>query len=332
MVVRRSYFPVLIVVATACAGLSRDELLAGKTCTPSGECVQGYTCVEGICERADGSEGVSPHPGGAGGNNGDGGDGPSVDGSEAGDTATGSATQTGGAPGCTSATIDPCSTIPRFQGAQTLDGDDSDVCALPTFAIDFFDANDAVLEHGTTVPESERPESASVRVGWSPAGLHLFITVSDPLREPARLVSSVWEGDGVEVLFTSSGSKLDGDPATDRAFHAIFAGAPSLAGRVTTRNGVSSISTLNATWYETSVRPDGYVVETLLPWTDVTPSSGANIAFDFALNSADGQPLGGVGRDAEALLRLAPVSTTSPCLEDPKPWCDTRTWCTPTLE
>ncbi len=230
--------------------------------------------------------------------------------------------------------MDPCATIPYFAGTQIVDGDESDLCELPSFSVDFVSANGFVhIDHsGSNDPSNERPETATVRLGWSATGLHAFIRVSDPYLAPASTLGSIWNGDGVEVFFTTA-TDLAGDPATDQATHAAISASLSLAASVSTDGGTATHAPLPRSLYETVITADGYVVELRLPWGSGRPSSGSTIAFDFALNSADNAPPPtGDGRDAQALLHLAGLSTSTTCLAEARPWCDDRTWCRPTLE
>jgi hypothetical protein len=232
--------------------------------------------------------------------------------------------------GCNTTTVDPCALVPRFDATQVVDGNDDEFCNLPSFVLDFGVNNDFIqLDHSGS---NDRPETATVRFGWSPSGLHVFITVTDPYLVPAGELSSIWNGDGVELFFTTDTS-LVGNPATDLATHVAASADPSLAASVSTTAGIANHTPLLASRYETIVTGDGYDVELLLPWRSSAPASGDQIAFDLALDSADDEPLGAPdGRDAQALLHLATVSSPTPCPGSARPWCDDRTWCTPTLE
>ena len=69
------------------------------------------------------------------------------------------------------------------------------------------------------------------------------------------------------------------------------------------------------------------------PWPGDPPSSGAEMAFDIALNSADNDPAGAPdGRDAQAILHNGSPGGSSPCGDTAEPWCDDRTWCKPTAQ
>ena len=52
----------------ACQNAPLDELLEGKSCTPSGECADGYSCNAGVCSRnVPTGGGATTGNGGAGG-------------------------------------------------------------------------------------------------------------------------------------------------------------------------------------------------------------------------------------------------------------------------
>jgi len=243
---------------------------------------------------------------------------------------TGGTPPTGGASGdCSAATMDPCDSIPQFTGTQTVDGNDGDVCSLPSFVLNTDSAQHVRVDH--TGSES-RPESASVRLGWSSAGLHAFITVTDPAVVPNGALEEIWNGDGIELMFASTAQGLTGNTGSDPATHTSIAATPGLAASIQTVGGSASSSALASDSYETSVVAPGYTIELLLPWPGSAPSSGTQIAFDMALNSADDDPAGAPdGRDAQAILYLGSVGGST-CGDTAEPWCDDRTWCTPTLE
>jgi len=248
---------------------------------------------------------------------------------------TGGAGGGGGEVSCTTARMDPCGSIPRFEGRQTVDGSDADLCSLPTFVLNFTDGDVYVhVDHeGSNDAGNKRQETATVRLGWSEAGLHGFVTVTD-----AFLFASgrddpgyIWNGDGVEVFVAGSASGLTGNSGRDAVTHVQFGAAPSLAAAVKTVDGSASHSALPASQYVTSVVSGGYTIEFLLPWAGGAPSSGAEMAFDLALNSADNEPAGAPdGRDAQAILHNGSPGGASPCGDNAEPWCDDRTWCTPT--
>ncbi len=248
----------------------------------------------------------------------------------AGGSETGGAPPTGGAPGdCSTTTMDPCVVIPYYSGTQTVDGNGAEICTLPFFELNTDTAGHVRVDH--TGSES-RPESAKVHLGWSEAGLHAYITVTDPAVLPSSNIAEIYAGDSVELMFASNATELTGNPGSDPTTHASIAATPGLAAAISTVNGSASSSPLAENSYQTSVVAPGYTIEVLLPWPGTAPSSGTQIAFDLALNSADDEPAdAGDGRDAQAILYLGSVSS-SPCGDTAEPWCDDRTWCTPTLE
>ncbi|MBN2195384.1 MAG: hypothetical protein JW751_21375 [Polyangiaceae bacterium] len=252
---------------------------------------------------------------------------------------TGGSTETGGqggaggattGGGCSTAEMSPCEGIPEFSGAQTIDGDDADVCSLPLFGLDFSSEHLHVDHDGA---EHDRTESLRARVGWSSAGLHVFLYVTDPAVVAAGgELGDIWNGDGVELFFAPSSSGLSGNTADDAAWHGIFSANPGNAATVRTSDGTASHGELADSRYETTVTADGYTIEAQIPWPGSNPDVGAGIAFDLALNSADDAPEGAPdGRDAQAVLYIGSVGSTT-CGGGAEPWCDDRTWCTPTLE
>jgi hypothetical protein len=227
--------------------------------------------------------------------------------------------------------MQPCTAIPHFEGTQTVDGNDDDVCSLPSFELNTGNAAYVRVDH---TGSDSRPESASVRLGWSSAGLHAFITVTDPAVVPGGDLDGIWNGDGIELLFAGSASGLSGNPGSDGARHVSIAATPGLAASIQTVDANATPSALASSSYQTSVGGSGYTIELLLPWPGTAPTSGSTVAFDLALNSADADPADAPdGRDAQAILYLGTVGGGSTCGDGgAEPWCDDRTWCTPTLE
>jgi hypothetical protein len=87
--------------------------------------------------------------------------------------------------------------------------------------------------------------------------------------------------------------------------------------------------------YAATLVEDGYTVEALVRWSldTVLPERGSAVGFDFALNIADDETSGRAQQSAFG-YRL-PNETSCPAdpgNPGPRPSCDSRTWCTPTLE
>ncbi|MBN2195376.1 MAG: hypothetical protein JW751_21335 [Polyangiaceae bacterium] len=315
--------------ATGGVATGGDATGGGETGgTPTG----GTGAEGGIGGAAVGGEGGNAEgglpaggAGGAGGAEIGGGGGAETGGAETGGDGT------GGVGACSAEEMTPCAGIPPFSGTQTVDGDEGDVCSLPTFRLNFDTDRGVVrVDHEGSDP---RPEGAAVRLGWSSAGLHGFITMTDPALAPSGSSSdlgAIWNGDGVEVFFGSSASGLSGNSASDPVTHLQFAAAEGLAAVVKTTDGSAAHSAADASQFKTSIVSPGYTIEFLLPWPGSAPSSGSQIPFDFAINSADAE--GGDGRDAQMMLSVTAVSSSKCGGDGGEPWCDDRTWCTPTLQ
>jgi hypothetical protein len=325
----------------------------GTYCSSAGMC-EPVVCVvgesmcsgDGVAEcKADGSGWgeVSPCPestpckayggvAGCGGPSGDtdGGLPPEVDGGA-----------DGPIPSCTTATVDPCTSIPAFTGTQTVDGKDDDFCDVPSFVFD----KAAATEHGIVnnyngLQDSEFP-SVKARVAWSSAGLHAFFDVTDAkvqsvtMADPEQALTSPYQGDSVE-LFISSNDTATGVPGGDSGAVSVTLAATGKSVSVTTTNtdGLSTTyAELSAAQYAQAETDGGYAIEVLLPWKDGSPGSGAKVRFDLALNIADDN-FGSVSdmRDAQMVYYVGTVSDQTSCPGAAEPYCDDRTWCAPTLQ
>jgi len=106
---------------------------------------------------------------------------------------------------------------------------------------------------------------------------------------------------------------------------------PAVVVTVTNTSG-TSYTELPAEQYKTTTTDTGYAIEALIPWKGSTPSSGAKVYFDLALNIADTN-CSGVDdmRDAQMILHQGSVEQTS-CPGGAEAWCDDRTWCSPMVQ
>jgi hypothetical protein len=244
------------------------------------------------------------------------------------------------APGtCNTAALDPCTGIVAFGGDQTVDGKDTDFCAVPTFT--FGVDNAKVNNNYNNIPNSQF-EVVAARFAWSSAGLHAFFDVTDAsvqtvnMKDPGQAVDKVYQGDSIE-LFVSASDSLTGLTGSDgNAMHVILpANGPAVVVQTTNNGGVSVTHTaLPTEQYAQAVTDKGYVIEVKLPWPGGNaPSAGGHIRFDIALNSAD-TICSGVDdmRDAQLVYTVGAVSGQSTCPGAPDAWCDDRTWCDTALQ
>ncbi len=239
--------------------------------------------------------------------------------------------------GCSSATAAPCTAVPRFNGSQTLDGKGDDLCELPSFQ--FGVANAAVKNNYNNIPDSQY-ELVTARVGWTPEGFVAFFDVKDgsvqtvSMKDPGQAVGKAYQGDTLEV-FVSSSDNLTGPTASDnQALHiTIPASGPGVQVK-TASGGSATHSELPAAQYAQSTTASGWAVELKLPWPGGgSPSAGSKIRFDLALNSADTN-CSGVDdmRDAQLIFYRGTVGSTTCPNNSPDAWCDSRTWCSTTLQ
>jgi hypothetical protein len=216
-------------------------------------------------------------------------------------------------------------------GPQILDGKDDEFCDIPSFELNFTNAA-KVLEYNTT--GGSYPERAVARVAWDDAGLHAFVRVYDTTVTPATSLSTIWNGDGVELLFSSSTSVTGLTSVDTNTLHVLFSPAATPLAATSKDTATSGTETALATSaYAAGSDGTGYWVEFNLPWPGVAPTAGSQIQFDMQLNVADGvtKTSDSYTRDAQAILYQATVTTTS-CGLTIAPFCDDRIWCTTTLQ
>jgi hypothetical protein len=238
----------------------------------------------------------------------------------------------------TTATFNPCTGIPKFDGVQTVDGKDDDFCQVPLFP--FIKPSAAVIHNYNNIQDSEFPV-VTARVAWSAAGLHAFFAVADAsvqsvaMKDPGAAAQKPYQGDSIELYFTSNDSPAGvpgGDPG---AVHVTLAASgPSVSVKTTNTNGMSTTYTeLPAAQYRSARTSTGYAVEALIPWSSGAPSAGTKVRFDLAVNCADTN-CGGVDdmRDAQMVLSQSNVGGQTGCPGGAEAWCDDRTWCSTTLQ
>lgn len=222
-------------------------------------------------------------------------------------------------PACAAMTeVSPCDALPRLAAAPNIDG--MLECGL--------------VLHPLALPGMSLSAAVSYAAAWSDSGVYLYIEVHAPPSPARPQLEPLYCGDAVEIFVDS-----DGLPGTEGRYNApgtmqFVVGAPSAADMDTGRFLAGSPQ---GPWISTNLSvsplPDGYAVETLVVGSDLglwewQPSG--QIGFNLAVNLAGvGEPRGapcttGVG---QSVLRVA-----APALEcDGKPWCDTRSFCWPTL-
>ena len=241
-------------------------------------------------------------------------------------------------------TATPCTTIPKLYGTQTVDGKDDDFCGVPSFQFTYQNPSTVKLNNYNNIPMSQF-EVVTARVAWSSAGFSAFFDVQDSSiqtvydKDQAQAISRSYQGDSIE-LFISSSNTVSGLTGTDsNTLHVILpADGPAVSVKTSNSGGASTgtPTALPTTQYNQAKTSTGYAIEVQLPWPGgAAPSSGTQIRFDLALNSAD-TTCSGVDdmRDAQMVYYVGTVTNTT-CQssnDGTVPYCDDRTWCTTTLE
>jgi hypothetical protein len=291
----------------ACSSSGSDGVCA--RCGGAGDiCCAGNTCADGCCSGGRCLASTSC----------------SADAAAPGDTAPPDNCATGGA---------PCSALAHFTGTQNLDGKDDEFCSIPSFELNFTNvgANGKIIENnGTGRSYAER---AVARVAWDAAGLHAFIRVYDTTFKAAAS-TELWNGDSVELFFSSSTSVTGLTYDDKNTLHVIV--SPPIAQISRDTNSSGSQTSLPTSQFVTGTDSTGYFVELNLPWPGTAPAASAQIKFDMQLNVADGATASSdlYVRDAQAVLYLGSYSsTTTSCSSSAvQPFCDDRLWCTTTLQ
>jgi hypothetical protein len=233
-------------------------------------------------------------------------------------------------------TVDPCDGIPAFTGTQTVDGKADDFCSIPSFELSFANAAGVNNNKVTSGSTSDFKQRAVAKVAWSADALHAFIQVfTKPVRSNSS-VDKIWDGDSVEMMITTNGSASGTTSTDDKALHVIANNSIAVTVKSTGESGThTQISDSNQVWVGYMGNDEGYAVELKLPWPGgATPSSGASVRFDLALN-VDTESVDPTvwGRDAQAVLNMETVSGTSTCSATPAtPFCDERLWCSTKLK
>jgi hypothetical protein len=245
--------------------------------------------------------------------------------------------------------VDHCTEIPLFTGAQQIDGRGDEFCSLPGQTLD--SSATRIFFYRSAKP-ADVTEVATLRTGWSNEGLHMHVHVADAnLFVPPNGSQQLHEGDAIEIYVAgyvpTSGAF---DATTDIGAQHIIVSPPS--GAIGARGFVWTSScdfpvpaALNNAFFTGRTVRDGWEIELDLPWsillpspTDAPPTSGAKIGFTFALDAQDvesGDPLN--ARQMQAFLGYQTITVASPSCDScsratPEPFCDDRTWCTPTLQ
>jgi hypothetical protein len=296
----------------------------------------------GVGAGGDNSGGVGAGGDSAGGS-GAGGDsaGGGAGGSSAGGAGGDSTPSDGPIGSCSTATTNPCTSIPKLAGTQTVDGKGDDFCQVPSFQFDV--TNAAKVNNYNNVPQSQF-ETVTGQVAWSSAGFSAFFDVKDAsvqtvnMKDATQAISKTYQGDSIEIMI-SSNNNLTGLTGTDNnTLHVIIpANGPAISVKTSNSSGASSgtPTALPANVYAQAETSTGYAIEVQLPWPGGAPSAGAQIRFDLSLNSAD-KIFGTVDemRDGQLLYYVGTVGGTTTCQSDEGtvPFCDDRTWCTTSVQ
>jgi hypothetical protein len=134
---------------------------------------------------------------------------------------------------CSTTTGNPCTSITKFTGTQTLDGQGDDFCQIPSFQFDV--NNNAKIINYNNVPLSQF-ETVTGQVAWSSAGFSAFFDVKDAsvqtvnMKDPSQAINKAYQGDSIEIMI-SSNNNVTGLTGTDNnTLHVIIpANGPAIS-------------------------------------------------------------------------------------------------------
>lgn len=227
-----------------------------------------------------------------------------------------------------------------------MDGAPDEFCDVPGQALDASNWVHPFFFHGASA--SDIHEKATVRVAASADGLRIHVHVTDATVFVSTDPLTLHEGDSIEVYaagFVPTHGDFDGTVDIG-ARHIILAppSGPGFGARAlvwdSTCPGTPSPQPLDTSFFAGRLVADGWELELALPWSFLTapattpPSSGAQVGFTLALNAQDDAAAG--GRQVQAFLGYQTIGSSPSCAACTKtegePFCDDRTWCTPTLQ
>ncbi len=232
-----------------------------------------------------------------------------------------------------------CTAIPAFLGAQVVDGIGDEFCAIPatTFVVS---KGIATVNPGAA---SQIQTVVYLRMAWSPDAIHLFMNVVEPMvHSPPP--GAPFQGDAIEVYISPS-SLLHGTfgaDASDVGVHLTCA-APAAAQPPFAESfgfpALTPITVLDGGQFAARLVDGGYNLEVELSWAtlatlsagpELSPGALSTIGIDFQCDIGDGDG----GRTFQSSLALQSFAGSTTCpqyVHGILPYCDDRTWCTPTL-
>jgi hypothetical protein len=304
----------------------------GETCTAAGTCrgPGGGGNSGGAPSSSDGGEPNEPGEGGVGGSSGGT---PGMGGTSGSGGSAGTSGSGGTDPGdCETEAINPCAGLPHFAGTQTVDGDDADFCAVSPFTLSLA----STAYYRTPKPPLGSTTSASARVAWSAAALHVFIRVVDTTPHPNnQTLTYIWVGDNVEVFASPKAPTGTFNYARSYDYGAfqVIAGPPGGSYYPSGQAAFASTgyaAAVPASQINIAATATGYTVEAQIPWTDAAPVANVAMGFDMGLSDdVDGLNASlAAYRDYYGLL-FNGNQLLGTCSQHAEPYCDSRNWCTP---
>jgi hypothetical protein len=212
-----------------------------------------------------------------------------------------------------------------------VDGYGDDLCRVPGFTLAFDSSASKINVTGGDSAGPTFPEKATFKVAWSATMLHAHVEVVDPSVNPNNNPTDIWNGDGVEIMISTSNAVTGLTSSDSNTLHVI---ANSTIGVTVKASGSSGQHTqiTDPKMFKAITTSQGYAVELQMPWPNgVTVASGTSIYFDAAINSARLNTTDNTApRLAQAILFQSTNTSNTSCTgtgNDIAPFCDDRLWC-----
>lgn len=189
---------------------------------------------------------------------------------------------------------------PLIAASTTAPERPADACMIPPLDVFTVDGNPGkwtvggvergfridVLGEATQHPACDANPAPSVRLAWTPRGLAALIRVHDTTPTESDRAESLWEKDSVELMVSDSAHprqliQFVITPGMEPAH-------PQLRSHLHDHRADKSNPQTPAIEAASAKTSDGYLVEALIPWTDLqlTPAIGTRLGIQVKVNDA----------------------------------------------
>ncbi len=147
---------------------------------------------------------------------------------------------------------------------------------------DWADALEITPEEKYSLPMA----TGTAKILWSEEGLYVFANIKDSAISPGETeAGDKYTSDSIEIYIDQNNSKGTTYDSNDGQFR-INAGSGDLSGYGGIDDDLGDDAFVNAKniEYKVVMTDEGYAIEVLIKFTEVTPTEGAVIGFDFQIN------------------------------------------------